>query len=96
MPTDGCCAGWTSATRRSKLAVEYNGRHHADDPEQYSADIDRREEFDEEEWRLIVVVSAGIFKDPERTITRVARALRKRGVRVGPLSDEWRAHFPIG
>ncbi len=78
-----------------KLAVEYNGRHHADDPEQYSADIERREEFDEDEWRLIVVVSAGIFKEPERTIARVARALRKRGVRVGPLSDEWRAHFPI-
>lgn len=79
-----------------RLIVEYNGRQHADDPEQYSADIERREEFDEEEWRLIVVVSDGIFMDPERTITRVARALRKRGVRVGPLSEEWRAHFPIG
>jgi hypothetical protein len=77
-----------------KLFVEYNGRQHADDPEQYSADIERREEFDEEEWRLIVVVSNGIFKEPERTITRVASALRQRGVRVGPLRDDWRAHFP--
>ncbi len=78
-----------------RLIVEYNGRQHADDPEQYSADIDRREEFDDEEWRLIVVVSKGIFKDPERTVMRVAHALRKRGMRVGPLSDEWRVHFPV-
>jgi very-short-patch-repair endonuclease len=79
-----------------KLIVEYNGRQHADDPEQYSADLERREEFDDEEWRLIVVVSKGIFKEPERTIMRVARALRQRGVRVGALGDGWRVHFPIG
>ncbi len=78
-----------------KLIVEYNGRQHADDPEQYSVDIDRREEFDDEEWRLMVVVSKGIFKEPERTVMRVARALRKRGMRIGPLSDEWRVHFPV-
>jgi hypothetical protein len=79
-----------------KLIVEYNGRQHVEDSEQWSTDIDRREEFDEEEWRLIVVLSKGIFKEPERTIMRVARALRKGGMRVGSLRGEWRAHFPIG
>jgi len=79
-----------------KVIVEYNGRQHADDPEQYSTDIERREEFDDEEWRLIVVVSDAIFKDPGHTIMRVARALRRRGMRLGPLSDAWRAHFPVG
>jgi hypothetical protein len=79
----------------ARLIVEYNGRQHADDPEQWAADIDRREEFEDEEWRFIVVMSKGIFKEPERTIMRVANALRKRGVRLGPLRDDWRAHFPV-
>ncbi len=79
----------------ARLIVEYNGRQHADDPEQWAADIDRREEFEGEEWRFIVVMSKGIFKEPERTIMRVANALRKRGVRLGPLRDDWRAHFPV-
>jgi hypothetical protein len=78
-----------------RLIVEYDGRQHADDPEQWASDIDRREEFDDEEWRLIVVMSRGIFKEPERTIMRVANALRKRGMRLGPLRDDWRAHFPV-
>ena len=78
-----------------KLIVEYNGRQHEDDFTQWSSDLDRREEFDEQEWRLIVVVSKGIFKEPERTVMRVAKALRQRGVRLGPLRDDWRAHFPV-
>jgi hypothetical protein len=78
-----------------RLIVEYNGRQHADNPEQWADDIDRREEFEDEEWRFIVVMSKGIFKEPERTIMRVANALRKRGVRLAPLRDDWRAHFPV-
>lgn len=78
-----------------KLAVEYNGLWHFEDAAQRRTDIDRREEFDDEEWRLIVVLSDGIFVEPERTIARVAHALRRRGVRVGPLRDDWRAHFPV-
>jgi hypothetical protein len=77
------------------LIIEYDGRQHAEDRDQWESDIDRREELDEQQWRLIVVGSSGIFKDPERTIVRVARALRSRGVRVGPLRGDWRPHFRV-
>jgi hypothetical protein len=79
-----------------KIIVEYNGRHHFDDPRQYVDDLARREELDEDDWRLVVVVSDGIYKTPEQTIMRVARVLRSRGVRVGSLAADWRAHFPVG
>ena len=69
----------------ARLIVEYDGRHHAESRGQWKSDLERREELDEQDWRLIVVVSDGIFKHPEHTIARVARALRSRGVRVGPL-----------
>ena len=80
----------------AKVAVEYNGRQHADDPVQYAADIDRHWELNEDDWRIIVIVSEGIFKKPLQTIMRVASALRQRGVRVGPVREDWRAHFPVG
>ena len=79
----------------ARLAVDHNGRHHADDPLQYSGDIDRREELEGDNWRFIVVLSDGIFRSPLRTILRVANALRQRGVRVGAVRDDWRPHFPV-
>jgi len=79
-----------------RLVVEYDGRQHAEDDEQWDRDIDRREEMDEEGWRIIVVRSTGIYVCPERTLHRVRNALRQRGVRNLPrrLRPEWREHFP--
>lgn len=79
--------------RRAKVAVEYNGRHHVEIIEQWERDIERHEVSDDLDWRTITVVSAGLNRDPARTIERVARALRKRGVHVGPISDEWKRYF---
>jgi very-short-patch-repair endonuclease len=80
----------------ARVIVEYNGRQHDDDFARWSSDIERREEFDDDGWRLIVVLSPGIYREPEQTILRVATVLRKRGVRVGPIRDDWRIHFPVG
>lgn len=79
-----------------RLIVEYDGRQHADDTGQWNHDIDRRETLDDEEWRIIVVTSRGIFKQPFRTLQRVRKALAKRGCRDLPrqLSDDWRPFFP--
>lgn len=77
-----------------RLMVEYDGRQHVERIEQWDSDIDRREEFDENGWQTLIVTSAGIYRDPERTLQRVRRALKSRGMPVGPLSDGWRAHFP--
>jgi hypothetical protein len=76
------------------LMVEYDGRQHAERVDQWESDIDRREGFDNDGWQTLIVTSAGIYKDPERTLMRIRKALRAKGVRVGPMSDAWRAHFP--
>ena len=77
-----------------KLIVEYEGRQHAEDPEQWLSDIDRREEFDDEGFRILLVTAEGIFNDPERTLRRVRRQLILRGMPNVPQIDErWREHF---
>ena len=79
---------------RIKLIVEYDGRQHAEDASQWKADIARREEFDDEGYRVIVVTAEGIFDDPLGTLRRVRRQLILRGWGDVPLiSDEWRTHF---
>lgn len=79
-----------------RLAVEYDGRQHAEDTGQWNHDVDRRELIDDIEWQVVVVTSKGIYREPARTIERVRSKLLKRGCRDMPrrLSDAWRPHFP--
>jgi very-short-patch-repair endonuclease len=78
-----------------KLAVEYDGRHHAELVEQRHRDLDRRDDLEDADWRLLIVTSRGIFVEPAKTLDRVWRALRARGWgRLSRPSDGWRAHFP--
>ena len=77
-----------------KVAVEYDGRHHVEVVHQWEHDIDRREELDRGEWRLVVVTSKGIYREPARTLDRVWCALRQRGcTALPPPTDGWRPHF---
>lgn len=77
-----------------KLIVEYDGRQHAFDPRQWSSDLVRREELDDEEYRILVVNARGIFVEPVRTIERIRRQLALRGC-VGDLTVDagWMDHF---
>lgn len=79
-----------------RVAVEFNGRLHVDVVQNWEDDLERRADMDEDEWRLIVVVGAGIYKDPLRTLQRVHRVLLARGMPGVPLRlrDDWRPHFP--
>ena len=79
-----------------RLIVEYDGRHHVERVETWEADLDRREEIDDEGWRILVVTARGVYTQPARTLERVARVLRARGMPGVParLDDEWRLHFP--
>lgn len=79
-----------------RVIVEYDGRHHVERVEQWEADLDRREEIDDEGWRILVVVAAGIYTDPGRTVDRIFRLLRARGLPDLPErpSEDWRPHFP--
>jgi hypothetical protein len=77
-----------------RLIIEYDGRQHAFDHEQWSEDIARREELDGLRWRLVVIESDGIYADPLRTLQRVRDALAERGVRVRrTFKVEWTRHF---
>jgi hypothetical protein len=76
-----------------RLAVEYDGRQHAQSQRQWERDVERREELDTEGWRIVVVLAKGVHREPERTLDRVVGALRARGERARVTSDEWRLHF---
>jgi len=76
-----------------RLIIEYDGRHHVEVRDNWESDLDRREEIEGDDWRFIVVTTKGVYVEPERTIRRVARAIRRRGGRVGPIRDTWKVHF---
>jgi hypothetical protein len=80
-----------------RLILEYDGRQHAEDTRQWRTDIFRREELDQIRWRLVIVTSDGIHREPLRTLERVRDALPDCGA-VGirrSFKPEWRLHFPI-
>jgi hypothetical protein len=78
-----------------RVAVEYDGRQHADSPAQWRRDIVRREVLDRLGWRLVVVLADGLHVDPATTLERVVQALRDQGARgVRVRGTAWRRHFP--
>lgn len=80
-----------------KLIVEYDGRQHRDDLDQWDHDTDRQDWFDHNGWMRVPVFSRGIYRRPDRTLTRVHEALKSRGSKNLPrvLSDDWRPYFPV-
>lgn len=80
--------------RPSRTAVEYDGRQHIERQDQWEADIGRRETFENENWRVVTLVSKDIYVTPGLTVERLAHIFRQRGMHVGPLRDEWQRHFP--
>lgn len=79
-----------------KIVIEYDGRHHVERIDQWESDLARRESVDDEHWRILVVVSSGIYKSPSETLHRIHRLLLARGAPGVPrqLDSHWRAHFP--
>ncbi|HET8916278.1 MAG TPA: hypothetical protein VFM91_11285 [Propionibacteriaceae bacterium] len=79
-----------------RLIIEYDGRQHAEDAQQWLSDIFRREELDQIRWRLVIVTSEGIYREPLRTLERVRDALVECG--AGGIrrtfKPEWRLYFP--
>lgn len=77
-----------------RLAIEYDGRQHAESQRQWERDVERREELDNDGWRIVVVLAKGIYREPGRTLDRVVAAMRAAGVPGSMRSDEWRLYFP--
>ena len=84
------------AYRELLLAIEYEGRQHRDDDEIWAADIERREELDRETWRVVQVISKGLFETPLRTLQRIdqARVDRGRSTDRLPFRTSGSATFP--
>lgn len=79
-----------------KLIIEYDGRQHAFDAQQWGHDLERREWLDQDGWRILIVVSEGIYENPLRTLQRVRTALVERGARVPKsFKQEWTRHFMV-
>ena len=79
-----------------RVIVEYDGRHHVEREEQWERDLVRREAIDDSEWRILVIVSSGVYKSPEQTVRRVHTLLGARGLAGLPARprEDWRPHFP--
>ena len=77
-----------------KLIVEYDGEQHGE-LEHRESDQDRREELERQGYRIVTVTSLGIYRDPAKTLRRVADAMRAVGGRPpARWNPEWRQHFP--
>ncbi len=64
-----------------RLALEYEGAHHRDDPRQWQSDIGRDNRYADHDWHLIKVTAAMLYQRPEQLVAEVARVLRRRGWR---------------
>ncbi len=75
------------------VALEYDGRQHAESSSQWVRDVRRREDLDGRGWRLVIALSGDVYATPGATVQRVAAVLRERG-EVVSTTDGWREHFP--
>jgi len=80
-----------------RIVVEYDGRQHRADLAQWDHDVERGEWLDDDGWLHVPVFSWGIYRQPDKTLARVAKALRARGCREVPMrpAEDWRAYLPV-
>lgn len=78
---------------QARLAIEYDGRQHAESTRQWQGDVRRREELDGDGWRLLVLLAPDIYRTPEHTLGRIRAAMHQCGMPVPPANHEWREHF---
>ncbi|WP_152361951.1 hypothetical protein [Microlunatus speluncae] len=78
------------------VIIEYDGRHHADDPGQWNADILRREELERAGWRSVVVTARAFYTEPAAVLARISETLGSRGADLPrrKVPAEWARLFP--
>jgi very-short-patch-repair endonuclease len=67
-----------------RVVLEYKGRHHVTDAEQYVRDIHRYERMQEHGWRVMRFTKEDLTDRPEETVRRIRRVLASRGWRPQP------------
>jgi hypothetical protein len=68
---------------QQRIAIEYEGAVHRDDPHVFAEDILRRELMQEADWYVIRVIADHVFRTPQWLSTRVARILAQRTTTEG-------------
>jgi hypothetical protein len=63
-----------------RIAIEYEGSVHRDDPRVFREDILRRELTQEADWYVIRVISDHVFSSPVWLVARIARILAQRTI----------------
>lgn len=78
-----------------KLIIEYDGKQHRRDQEQWSRDLLRREWLERHGWRIIVINADAYYREPRETLRRIREALTDRGCRDLPTRTPaaWDRHF---
>ncbi|MFA1546674.1 hypothetical protein [Actinomadura chokoriensis] len=61
-----------------KIAIEYEGLHHQQDPAQYSRDIEHDGRRIDDGWVVVRVNKDGLFRTPRQVVNRVRKALAHR------------------
>lgn len=79
-----------------QLVIEYDGRQHAENTTQWRKDLRRREQLEDQGWKLIVITAEDVFGEPQQTLDRIRTALRDRGESAGRHRPppEWFRCFP--
>lgn len=63
-----------------RLALEYEGAHHREDPEQWRRDIGRDNRYADHDWQLLKITAPMMYR-PEQLVANVVRILHRRGWR---------------
>jgi hypothetical protein len=67
--------------KAAKIAMEYEGVHHRDDPLVFADDIERRERMQEAGWYVIRIIADHVFGEPRLLVDRIRRVLHERSPR---------------
>ena len=78
-----------------RLVLEYDGRQHREDLDQWDSDIERNAWFERQDWLLLHVVARDVFQRPGELLERVYADWLRRGGRPFPLRADWRPHFAV-
>jgi len=95
--TGGLTRRYDLCWRKARLVVEYDGRHHIEREEQWESDLSRREDIEDDGWRVLIVTAKGVYRTPDETLAKIHRLLLERGEAGVPrrLATRWQPHFPI-
>ena len=74
-----------------RIAIEYQGKaFHRDDLDGWDSDIEKRENYATNDWRVIEVVARDVYRRPAHLLRRIAARIEECGGGVHPVGKGWR------